>query len=138
MEKGKNIHQGAYLKKLVKLRGLKLETFSRRIGVGRSYIYQCFAKEKIKDEFFVRVGRELGHDFSVDFPKLIPKKLEAIDLGGEEVFGLRTEGELTKVQCDYYRLLEKHGYLLSGAVLGNDIPKLEREAKILMDNILGC
>lgn len=122
-------HKGKVLKHIVKKSGIKLIKLSQKLGVSRGKLGLFFSRKEVDGKFLMEVGKIVKYDFSVDFPDLIPFKLEQLEKESLEVFEASTQEDIIKVQRIYIELLEKQDHLfqLLLDIYDNTDPSLRKE-----------
>lgn len=130
MKKEIKKHRGKIVQKTIIKLGLKIKEVAKQLGVSRGTLYNYFAQADLDDYVLLELGRILRHDFTVTFPELIPLKKELEEKEGFDVYGRRTTEELSEIQRKYYKLLEKHNFLLKfllKVAVDYDLPELKEE-----------
>ena len=68
--KGKHIHRGELLEKVVKGNPVSVTKLSKRMGISRGTYYNHVATADLPFELLERYGKILKYDFSADFPDM--------------------------------------------------------------------
>jgi transcriptional regulator with XRE-family HTH domain len=74
MKKLTDIHKGEEIEKLRKKRGIPLATFARRAELSPPTLKKHIENPDLSEKMFLRLGLLLNHDFSTEYPELIPIK----------------------------------------------------------------
>lgn len=102
------IHQGEKIEKVIRRTGPSLTDLAKLMNVNRRSIYNWFMQKRLKPEIIIRIGRAIGHDFSVEFPGLFISDDFKVEAAKES----ESENNITAWQEKYIDLLERYNDLL--------------------------
>lgn len=100
-------HHGEILEKVIRRTGPSLTDLAKLLNVNRRSTYNWFMQQRLKPEIILKIGRAIGHDFSVEFPGLFTSddfKVEPAEA--------KREGSIDVWKEKYIDLLERYNALL--------------------------
>jgi plasmid maintenance system antidote protein VapI len=101
------LHHGEILEKVIRRTGPSLTDLAKLMNVNRRSVYNWFLQPKLKPEIIVRIGRTIGHDFSVEFPNLfVSSDFEGASIEAESQQAIDVWKE------KYNDLLERYNFVL--------------------------
>jgi hypothetical protein len=103
-----SLHQGEILEKVIRRTGPSLTDLSKLMNVNRRSIYNWFLQQRLKPEIIIKIGRAIGHDFSVEFPGLFVSDDFKVDAPTES----KSENNLDVWKEKYIDLLERYNFIL--------------------------
>jgi plasmid maintenance system antidote protein VapI len=112
----RDLHHGKILEKAVRKASIGISEIARKLSISRKTIYNWFETERISIVIIKKVGRAIGHDFSIDLPDEFD--LEGVNLAGQP-FDPASNSIDSKSDTVYYwmeryiKLLEDMNQILS-------------------------
>ena len=116
-----SVHKGEIVEKAVRQSGYTIKHVANSLGITRNTLYSRFRTANLSDEFILRVGDVINHDFSIKLPTLARhyKELKEGGFGYQRPANGYREG--IRMEHKYMRLLEDYRRLLSFLVkIAND------------------
>lgn len=106
-------HYGAIVEKVIRREGHSITELAIVANVNRRSIYNWFLQPRLKAEIIIRIGRAIGHDFSVELPKLFVSQDFQVETKIETVPNTGKLEDLDAWKEKYIDLLERYNLLLS-------------------------
>jgi len=64
------LHDGQTVEKIIRRDGYSISQLARMMNINRRSIYNWFNQPVLRQEIIYKIGRQIMHDFSVEFPEL--------------------------------------------------------------------
>jgi len=106
-------HYGEIVEKAVRRGGHSLTDLAKMMGVNRRSIYNWFLQPRLKPEIILRIGKAIGHDFSVEFPQLFLPEDFIVDAKAESASTSDNQEVINTWMEKYIDLLERYNLLLT-------------------------
>jgi plasmid maintenance system antidote protein VapI len=106
--KNMSTHHGEILEKVIRRTGPSLTDLAKLMNVNRRSIYNWFIQQRLKPDTILRIGRAIGHDFSVEFPELFVSDDFRVEISSETA----AESKLNVWKEKYIDLLERYNFLM--------------------------
>jgi hypothetical protein len=112
------VHHGEILENVIRRTGPSLTDLAKLMNVNRRSIYNWFLQQRLKPERILRIGRTIGHDFSLEFPEFFVSD----DFKVEPPPEIAVEVKLDVWKEKYIDLLERYNFLLEMKERGSISP----------------
>lgn len=99
------VHRGEILRKAIDKSDFNVSEVCKMSGIPRQTLYGAFLQKNPSLEYFIKVGKAIGHDFSNEIPELVSGFTSMVSENSTEyVKGDENIAWMHK----YYELLEKY------------------------------